>query len=44
MKKIKDITTNFQDDEYVRKKIQAEKEALVDQYIKSAQVEAKKFR
>ncbi|MET4563408.1 signal transduction histidine kinase [Lysinibacillus parviboronicapiens] len=41
--KIKDITTNFQDDEYVREKIQAEKEALVDQYIKSAQVEAKNF-
>ncbi|MGE7091159.1 histidine kinase dimerization/phospho-acceptor domain-containing protein [Lysinibacillus sp. NPDC048646] len=41
--KIKDITTNFQDDEYVRKKIKAEKEALVDQYIKSAQEEAKNF-
>ncbi|EON73804.1 hypothetical protein H131_04044 [Lysinibacillus sphaericus OT4b.31] len=41
--KIKDITTNFQDDEYVRKKIQADKEALVDKYIKSAQEEAKSF-
>ncbi|MGE7954675.1 histidine kinase dimerization/phospho-acceptor domain-containing protein [Lysinibacillus xylanilyticus] len=41
--KIKDITTNFEDDEHVRKKILADKEALVDQYIKAAQDEAKNF-
>ncbi|MFJ8514787.1 histidine kinase dimerization/phospho-acceptor domain-containing protein [Lysinibacillus xylanilyticus] len=41
--KIKDITTNFGDDEHVRKKIQTQKEELVDKYIKSAQEEAKSF-
>jgi len=41
--KIKDITANFEDDEHVRKKILADKEALVDQYIKAAQDEAKNF-
>ncbi|MFJ6266115.1 histidine kinase dimerization/phospho-acceptor domain-containing protein [Lysinibacillus xylanilyticus] len=41
--KIKDITTNFGDDEHVRKKIQTQKEELVDKYIKAAQEEAKKF-
>ncbi|MDM5246143.1 histidine kinase dimerization/phospho-acceptor domain-containing protein [Lysinibacillus sp. G4S2] len=41
--KIKDITTNFEDDEHVRKKILADKEALVDQYIKAAQDAAKRF-
>jgi len=41
--KIKDITTNFGDDEYVRKKIQTQKEELVDKYIKTAQEEAKSF-
>jgi signal transduction histidine kinase len=41
--KIKDITANFEDDEHVRKKILADKEALVDQYIKAAQAEAKNF-
>lgn len=33
--KIKDITTNFEDDEHVRKKILAGEEALIDQYIKA---------
>ncbi|WP_433595766.1 histidine kinase dimerization/phospho-acceptor domain-containing protein [Lysinibacillus xylanilyticus] len=41
--KIKDITTNFGDDEHVRKKIQTQKEELVDKYIKKAQEEAKSF-
>lgn len=41
--KIKDITANFEDDEHVRKKIIADKEALIDQYIKAAQDEAKNF-
>ncbi|WP_427109265.1 histidine kinase dimerization/phospho-acceptor domain-containing protein [Lysinibacillus xylanilyticus] len=41
--KIKDITTNFGDDEHVRKKIQTQKEELVDKYIKTAQEEAKSF-
>lgn len=41
--KIKDITANFEDDEHVRKKILADKKALVDQYIKAAQDEAKNF-
>ncbi|MFF2797433.1 sensor histidine kinase [Lysinibacillus xylanilyticus] len=41
--KIKDITTNFGDDEHVRKKIQTQKEELVDKYIKRAQEEAKSF-
>ncbi|MGE7929786.1 histidine kinase dimerization/phospho-acceptor domain-containing protein [Lysinibacillus xylanilyticus] len=41
--KIKDITTNFGDDEHVRKKIQTQKEELVDKYIKAAQEEAKNF-
>ncbi|KOS63105.1 HAMP domain-containing histidine kinase [Lysinibacillus agricola] len=40
---IKDITANFEDDEHVHKKILAQKEALVDQYIKKAQDEAKSF-
>ncbi len=40
---IKDITTNFEDDEHVRKKILAQKEELVDQYIKAAKEEAKRF-
>lgn len=40
---IKDITANFGDDEHVRKKILAQKEELVDQYIKAAQEEAKSF-
>ncbi|MEY9974213.1 signal transduction histidine kinase [Lysinibacillus sp. RC46] len=40
---IKDITTNFEDDEHVRKKILAQKEELVDQYIKAAKEEAKSF-
>lgn len=42
-KKIKDITANFEDDEHVRKKILAEKEALIDKYIKAVQGEAKNF-
>ncbi len=41
--KIKDITANFENDEHVRKKIRAEKEALIDKYIKSVQAEAKSF-
>lgn len=41
--KIKDITTNFGDDEHVRKKILTQKEELVDKYIKAAQEEAKSF-
>lgn len=41
--KIKDITANFEDDEHVRKKILADKEALVDQYIKAVNNEAKSF-
>ncbi len=41
--KIKDITANFEDDEHVKKKILAEKEALIDKYIKAAQGEAKNF-
>ncbi|MEX3745088.1 MULTISPECIES: sensor histidine kinase [Lysinibacillus] len=41
--KIKDITANFEDDEHVRKKILAEREALVDQYIKAVNNEAKSF-
>ena len=41
--KIKDITTNFEDDEHVRKKILAQKEEVVDQYIKAAKDEAKGF-
>ncbi|MFJ8461897.1 histidine kinase dimerization/phospho-acceptor domain-containing protein [Lysinibacillus xylanilyticus] len=41
--KIKDITANFEDDEHVRKKILADREALIDQYIKAAQDEAKNF-
>ena len=41
--KIKDITTNFEDDEYVRKKIVAQKSELVDQYIRAVKDEAKNF-
>lgn len=41
--KIKDITKNFEDDEYVRKKIVAQKGALIDKYIKSVKDEAKDF-
>ncbi|QSB12109.1 two-component sensor histidine kinase [Lysinibacillus fusiformis] len=41
--KIKDITANFENDEHVRKKILAEKEALIDKYIKAAQSESKSF-
>lgn len=41
--KIKDITANFENDEHVRKKIRAEKEALIDKYIKLVQAEAKSF-
>jgi len=41
--KIKDITANFEDDEHVRKKIFAEKEELIDKYIKAAQIESKSF-
>ncbi|MFJ7737223.1 histidine kinase dimerization/phospho-acceptor domain-containing protein [Lysinibacillus sp. NPDC097287] len=41
--KIKDITTNFADDEHVRNKILAEKGKLVDQYIKAVSEEAKNF-
>ncbi|MEQ6357963.1 HAMP domain-containing sensor histidine kinase [Lysinibacillus sp. M3] len=41
--KIKDITTNFGDDEHVRKKILTQKEALVDKYINAVQEEAKSF-
>ncbi|MEK8196324.1 MULTISPECIES: sensor histidine kinase [unclassified Lysinibacillus] len=41
--KIKDITANFEDDEHVRKKILAEKEVLIDKYIKDVQSEAKNF-
>ncbi|UNT55243.1 sensor histidine kinase [Lysinibacillus capsici] len=41
--KIKDITANFEDDEHVRKKIFAEKEELIDKYIKAAQTESKSF-
>lgn len=41
--KIKDITANFEDDEHVRKKILAEKEALIDKYIKAAKGESKNF-
>ncbi|MFJ6211576.1 histidine kinase dimerization/phospho-acceptor domain-containing protein [Lysinibacillus sp. NPDC092081] len=41
--KIKDITTNFEDDEHVRKKILTQKEELVDKYIKAAKEEAKSF-
>ncbi|MGE7676319.1 histidine kinase dimerization/phospho-acceptor domain-containing protein [Lysinibacillus sp. NPDC094403] len=41
--KLKDITTNFGDDEHVRKKILAQKKELVDKYIKTAKEEAKSF-
>ncbi|MGG2109040.1 hypothetical protein ABFY60_00830 [Lysinibacillus pakistanensis] len=41
--KIKDITANFEDDEHVRKKILAQKEEVIDQYIKAAKDEAKSF-
>ncbi|MGE7912026.1 sensor histidine kinase [Lysinibacillus xylanilyticus] len=41
--KIKDITTNFGDDEHVRKKILTQKEELVDKYIKAVQEEAMSF-
>ncbi|MEK5330198.1 histidine kinase dimerization/phospho-acceptor domain-containing protein [Lysinibacillus sp. FSL W8-0992] len=41
--KIKDITKNFEDDEYVRKKIAAQKGALIDKYIKAVKDEAKDF-
>lgn len=41
--KIKDITKNFEDDEYVRKKIVAQKGVLIDQYIKAVKDEAKDF-
>ncbi len=41
--KIKDITTNFGDDEHVRKKILTQKEELVDKYINAVQEEAKSF-
>lgn len=41
--KIKDITTNFGDDEHVRKKILTQKEELVDKYINAVQAEAKSF-
>ncbi|MFB7160092.1 histidine kinase dimerization/phospho-acceptor domain-containing protein [Lysinibacillus sp. NPDC056232] len=41
--KIKDITTNFGDDEHVRKKILTQKEEIVDKYIKAVQEEAKNF-
>ncbi|MGE7691743.1 histidine kinase dimerization/phospho-acceptor domain-containing protein [Lysinibacillus sp. NPDC097214] len=41
--KVKDITTNFGDDEHVRKKILTQKEELVDKYIKAVQEEAKNF-
>lgn len=41
--KIKDITTNFGDDEHVRKKILTQKEELVDKYINAVQEEAKTF-
>ncbi|MFJ7668660.1 histidine kinase dimerization/phospho-acceptor domain-containing protein [Lysinibacillus sp. NPDC097195] len=41
--KIKDITKNFEDDEYVRKKIVAQKGALVDKYIKAIKDESKEF-
>ncbi|MGE7696216.1 histidine kinase dimerization/phospho-acceptor domain-containing protein [Lysinibacillus sp. NPDC094177] len=41
--KLKDITSNFGDDEHVRKKILAQKKELVDKYIKTAKEEAKSF-
>lgn len=41
--KIKDITANFENDDHVRKKILAQKEELVDKYIKAAKEEAKSF-
>lgn len=41
--KIKDITTNFGDDEHVRKKILTQREELVDKYINAVQEEAKSF-
>ncbi len=41
--KITDITKNFEDDEYVRKKIVAQKGALIDKYIKAVKDEAKDF-
>ncbi|MEB2301969.1 two-component sensor histidine kinase [Lysinibacillus xylanilyticus] len=41
--KIKDITTNFGDDEHVRKKILTQKKELVDKYINAVQEEAKNF-
>lgn len=41
--KIKDITKNFEDDEYVRKKIVAQKGVLIDKYIKAVKDEAKDF-
>lgn len=41
--KIKDITTNFADDEHVRNKILAAKGNLVDKYIKAVNEEAKNF-
>ncbi|MCL1698602.1 histidine kinase dimerization/phospho-acceptor domain-containing protein [Lysinibacillus sp. BPa_S21] len=40
---IKDIKANFEDDEHVRKKILAQKNELVDQYIKAVKEEAKSF-
>ena len=42
--KIKDITTNFEDDEHVRAKILKAKEEVIDSYIQTAQQEAKSFK
>ncbi|MFJ7952561.1 histidine kinase dimerization/phospho-acceptor domain-containing protein [Lysinibacillus sp. NPDC096418] len=42
--KIKDITKNFEDDEYVKTKVMKEKEAVIDEYIAAARREAKNFK
>ncbi|OZI13212.1 sensor histidine kinase [Bacillaceae bacterium SAS-127] len=42
-KKIKDITNNFKSDDYVRKKIQAEKEKAIDEFYVTHQNERRQF-
>ena len=42
--KIQDITKNFEDDEHVKAKIMAAKEAVIDEYIKEMQREAVSFK
>ncbi|MGM7634849.1 sensor histidine kinase [Bacillus sp. Hm123] len=42
-KKIKDVTNNFKSDDYVRKKIQAEKEKAIDEFYVTHQNERRQF-